>query len=132
MTSLMTGNGSRETIKKIHTDLAIVQLLSAVVTQKVTSHKSFPICSLTFHRGEKSYYLLTHLSDIHSPLFMSANHWQFLWGEMFLYLGWVLLSPYPQILLKTINCKKKIMCKPIMFFLELYYVPLDSIKIPSP
>lgn len=48
LTSLMTGNGSGETSKKIHTDLAAVQLLSTVVTQKVISHKSFPICSLSF------------------------------------------------------------------------------------
>ena len=39
----MTGYGSGETWKKIHTGLTTVQLLLTAVTQKVVSHKSFLI-----------------------------------------------------------------------------------------
>ena len=88
--------------KKIHTDLTTVQLLSTVVTQTAISHKSFPICSWSFHSRAKSYYLLTHLSDIYSLLFMLANHWQFLQWNVFS-SGWFLLSFHPQIFLEIIN-----------------------------
>lgn len=68
LTTLMTGNGSRETSKKIHTDFTTVQLLSTVVTQKAISHKSFPIGSLSFPQQGKillpSNPSLTHLLSL--------------------------------------------------------------------
>lgn len=51
---LMTGNTSRQSLKKIYTDLTSIQHLLTVVTQTVISHKHFPICSLSFHSRAKS------------------------------------------------------------------------------